>query len=132
MDLKKRVEELSAGRREANEKLVKLQTYLDRELATWQGQEGELDRLREELKEWEFTLRELTTVRGELGKRTSELEKKDFELQKRSSEREKKDSELQSALKDLSVVCQLAEDAKVKHDCERIAFQHEKKVCFAT
>ena len=45
IDLQKRVEELSPERREADGKLVKLQTNLDCELAAWQGQEGELDRL---------------------------------------------------------------------------------------
>ena len=62
-------------------------------MATQQGQEGELDRLWEEFKERKFALRELLTVQGELGKRTSELEKNDSELQNRSLELEK-DSEL--------------------------------------
>ena len=60
-------------------------------------------------------MRELPLVRGELGKRISELEK---------------GSELQSALKELSAVRQLIEDAKAEHDCERIAFQDEKEDWF--
>ena len=39
-----------------DEKLVKLQTDLDHELTARRGQEGELDRLREELEEREFAL----------------------------------------------------------------------------
>jgi len=70
---------------------VKIQTDLDRLLATQRGQKGELDCLREELK---VCITGVASGSGKLGKRTSELE--DSELQKRKdSERQKRSSELE-------------------------------------
>ena len=67
----------------------------------------------------------MPAIWGELRKRTSEL--KDSPQQKRSLELEKKDSELQSIVKELSAVCQFAEDAKAERDYKRIAFEDEKE-----
>ena len=56
-DLQKRVEALSAEKREADEKLVMLQADLDRELVAQRSREGELDQLWTEFQATESVLR---------------------------------------------------------------------------
>ena len=105
-DLQRRINALSAEKREANEKLAKLQADLDRELVAQRSREGEFDRLRMEFQAIELVLQQ------ELFQAREELEKKGSELAK-------KDSELHAAFQGLKVVSRLAEGDKAELDCGR-------------
>jgi len=69
VDLQKKLEESSVERREAEEKLGKLQADLDQKLAALRGREGELVRLQGELEE----VTESKRKSSELGQKNSEL-----------------------------------------------------------
>ena len=80
-DLLRRVDTLSAEKREADERLVKLQADLDRELVAQLSRKGELDQLPKEFQATELVLqRELFQARKELKNKSSELERRDSEL----------------------------------------------------
>ena len=112
-DLLKRVHALSTEKREANEKLAKLQADLDRELVAQQSREGELDQLQKEFWAIESVLRQ-------------ELSQAREELENISSKLEKRDSELQAASQGLDAANWLAEGIKAEPDRERSVFQSEK------
>ena len=63
IDLLKRVDAISAEKKKADERLVKLQADLDRELVTQRSRQGKLERLRKEFQVMESVLRkELPTL----------------------------------------------------------------------
>ena len=78
-DLLRRIDALSIEKREADEKLVKLQADLDHELVAQQNRAGEMDRLRKEFQVKELVLRQ--ELSQELENKSLEVEKRDFELQ---------------------------------------------------
>ena len=63
IDLLKRVDALSAEKKKADERLVKLRADLDRELVTQRSRQGKLERLRKEFQVMESVLqKELPTL----------------------------------------------------------------------